>query len=198
MEIERSKCEQQFADSMKRILAARERITINHLSYARAAVLIPLYEKNGECHILFTKRSDQVKHHKREISFPGGVFDLADVDLKKTALREANEEIGLKEDDAQIIGALDDIVTVSEFVVTPFIGLVPYPYPFRLSEIEIAELIEVPVTHLLDKACFSERLVDDGDCKRVVYNYQYHTHAIWGATALILKQFLELIPSSGN
>ena len=79
-----------------------------------------------------------------------------------------------------------------------FIAAIPYPYPFQLSEIEIEELIEAPLALLLDKNCFSERVIDEGDQKRLVYNYQYGRHAIWGATALMLKQLLELLPSQNT
>jgi len=187
--------EKGFIEELGSILEKREQKRINHPSYTHAAVLIPLYKKGGKCHILFTKRTQQVKHHKGQISFPGGVFDEGDGDFRKTALREAREEIGLNENDARIIGALDDIVTVTGFIVTPFVGLIPYPYPFQLSEIEIEELIEVPLSSLLDKQCFGERWIDDEGQKRLVYNYQYGEHAIWGATALMLKQLLELLPS---
>jgi len=188
-------CEKGFIEELGSILEKREQKRINDPSYTHAAVLIPLYKKEGECHILFTKRTQQVKHHKGQISFPGGVFDEGDGDFRKTALREAREEIGLNENDARIIGALDDIVTVTGFIVTPFVGLIPYPYPFQLSEIEIEELIEVPLSSLLDKQCFGERWIDDEGQRRLVYNYQYGEHAIWGATALMLKQLLELLPS---
>jgi len=187
--------EKGFIEELGSILEKREQKRIKDPSYTHAAVLIPLYKKEGECHILFTKRTQQVKHHKGQISFPGGVFDEGDGDFRKTALREAREEIGLNENDARIIGALDDIVTVTGFIVTPFVGLIPYPYPFQLSEIEIEELIEVPLSSLLDKQCFGERWIDDEGQRRLVYNYQYGEHAIWGATALMLKQLLELLPS---
>ena len=187
--------EKGFIEELASILEKREQKRIKDPSYTHAAVLIPLYKKERECHILFTKRTQQVKHHKGQISFPGGVFDEGDGDFSKTALREAREEIGLNENDARIIGALDDIVTVTGFIVTPFVGLIPYPYPFQLSEIEIEELIEVPLSSLLDKQCFGERWIDDEGQKRLVYNYQYGEHAIWGATALMLKQLLELLPS---
>ncbi len=177
------------------ILNRRERKVIEHPSFPRAAVLLPLYEKDGGCHLLFTKRTYQVKHHKGEISFPGGMFDKEDADLERTALREASEEIGLEERDAQILGALDDIVTVTEFIVTPFVGVVPYPYPFKLSPVEIAELIEVPLATLLDPSCFGEKEIIQNDRKRMVEAYQYKDHNIWGATARILKQFLDLISS---
>jgi 8-oxo-dGTP pyrophosphatase MutT (NUDIX family) len=186
-------CGKDFIDEIRGILSKRERRIVEHPSFAHAAVLVPLFNKEGNCHLLFTKRTDQVKYHKGEISFPGGAFDKRDSGLERTALRETFEEIGLKETDVQIIGILDDIVTITEFIVTPFVGFFPYPYPFRTSPIEIAELIEVPVSHLLTEECFGEREVMGMDRKEVVYAYEYGDHIIWGATARILKQFLDLI-----
>ena len=190
------RCEKDFVDQIRKILNTRDRRIIEQPSLARAAVLVPLFEKGENCHIVFTKRSDNVRYHKGEISFPGGVFDERDLELERTALRETNEEIGLNENDVQIIGVLDDIITVTQFVVTPFVGLFPYPYPFKLSPIEIAELIEVPLSSLLGEDRFSEREIIRGTRKEVVYAYQYENHVIWGATARILKQFLDLISSA--
>jgi len=183
-----------FIEEIRDILNKRNRRVIENRSFARAAVLVPLFKKEEDYHVLFTKRTDQVKYHKGEISFPGGTFDEEDLELQRTALREAFEEIGLKESDVQMLGVLDDIVTITEFIVTPFVGFFPYPYPFKVSPIEIAELIEVPLSSLLDEKCFGEREIIQGDRQRIVYTYQHGNHTIWGATALILKQFLDLIP----
>jgi len=193
--IEMRFCEKDFIEEIRKRLFQRERRVIEHPPLSHAAVLVPLFKKAEDCHLLFTKRSDQVKYHKGEISFPGGMVDEEDSELINTALREAHEEIGLKESDVQIIGVLDDIVTVTEFIVTPIVGLFPYPYPFKVSEVEIAELIEVPLSFLLRKDCFSEREIFRRDQREIVYAYQYGEHVIWGATARILKQFLELITS---
>jgi len=189
-------CGENFINELRGLLSKRERGVVNDPAYARAAVVVPLFNKNGHCHILFTKRTHLVKHHKGQISFPGGVFDEEDGDLRRTALREAFEEIGLKENDVQIVGMLDDIVTVTGFIVTPFVGVFGYPYHFRLSQREIEELIEVPISSLQDPACFSESEVVDDERKRAVYNYQYGVHAIWGATALILRQLLQFLPAA--
>ena len=191
-------CGKDFIDQIRTTLSSRQRRVIEHPPFSHAAVLVPLFKKAEDCHLLFTKRSDQVTYHKGEISFPGGVVDEEDSELINTALREAFEEIGLRESDVQIIGVLDDIVTITEFIVTPIVGLFPYPYPFKISEVEIAELIEVPLSFLLDGDSFSERQIFRGDQKEVVYAYQYEKHIIWGATARILKQFLDLIPSPGK
>ena len=189
-------CEKDFIDHIEKMLSSRKRRVIEHPPFSHAAVLVPLFQKGKDCHLLFTKRSEEVKYHKGEISFPGGVVDEEDLELINTALREAHEEIGLKERDVQIIGILDDIVTITEFIVTPIVGLFPYPYPFKVSEVEIAELIEVPLASLLEEDCFSEREIFRGGQKEVVYAYQYGKYIIWGATARILNQFLNLITSS--
>jgi 8-oxo-dGTP pyrophosphatase MutT (NUDIX family) len=188
-------CEKDFVEQIRKLLSSRKRRVIEHPPFSHAAVLVPLFIKGEDCHLLFTKRSEQVKYHKGEISFPGGVVDEEDSELEKTALREAFEEIGLEENDVQIIGVLDDIVTITEFIVTPVVGLFPYPYPFKISKGEIAELIEVPLSFLLDEKCFSEREIIRGGQKEIVYAYQYEKHIIWGATARILKQFLDFISS---
>jgi 8-oxo-dGTP pyrophosphatase MutT (NUDIX family) len=189
-------CEQDFIIKIRSLFSSRQRKVIEHPPFSHAAVLVPLFQKGEDCHLIFTKRSDQVKYHKGEISFPGGVVDEEDKELINTALREAREEIGLKESDVQIIGILDDIVTITEFIVTPIVGLFHYPYPFKVSEVEIAELIEVPLSSLFDEDCFSEREIFRGGREEVIYNYQYGNHNIWGATARILKQFLDLISSA--
>ena len=192
------RCGKDFMDQLRERLSGRKRRVIDHPPFSHAAVLVPLFKKGADCHLLFTKRTDQVKHHKGEISFPGGVVDEVDSELEMTALREAHEEIGLREKDVQIMGSLDDIITTTGFIVTPVVGTFPYPYPFTVSEVEIAELIEVPLSFLLKKECFGEMAVDRGGWEEVVYTYQYGKHTIWGATARILKQFLDLMNLAGT
>jgi 8-oxo-dGTP pyrophosphatase MutT (NUDIX family) len=186
-------CQEDFVDEIRRLLSGRQRKAIEYPSLARAAVLVPLFNKGGSCHLLFTKRTEQVKYHKGEISFPGGMLDKEDQSLERTALREAFEEIGLKEEDVQLIGALDDILTTTQFIVTPFVGLFSYPYPFQTSPVEIAELIEVPLSFLLNKDNFAEHEITRMGQRDIIFAYQYGGHTIWGATARILKQFLDLI-----
>src|SRR5437016_14087723 len=108
----------------------------------RAAVLLPLYRLEDEYFVLLTRRSEQVAHHKGQISCPGGAIDAEDADALAAALRETEEEVGIAPEDVQILGALDDLeATVSGFLITPFVGLIPYPYPLRLNPCEIAELV---------------------------------------------------------
>jgi 8-oxo-dGTP pyrophosphatase MutT (NUDIX family) len=187
-------CDPPFMEAIRAVLSGRRREVIEQTGLPRAAVLVPLFQKAGDCRFLFTRRSDTVKHHRGEISFPGGTFDEEDGDLERTALREAWEEIGLREGDVRILGVLDDIETRTGFIVTPFAGVIPSPYSFTLSEREIAELIEVPLSTLTGPDCYGEHEIVHQGLKRVVPSYRYGPHIIWGATARILRQFLGLLP----
>jgi 8-oxo-dGTP pyrophosphatase MutT (NUDIX family) len=185
-----------LALKIKEILAHRE---VKQLAvgpgHTRAAVLVPLFTKDGSCHILFTKRSDKVRYHKGEISFPGGNHDDTDEDLLATALREAHEEIGLRPQDVSLLGALDEMTTMTDFIVSPFVGLIPYPYTFVPSADEIDEIIILPLAGFLTTGVLSEDYRTYNGRTEKVSVYKSGKHIIWGATAQILRQFLELIPA---
>lgn len=166
------------------ILASRECRRIRDEKLAPSAVLLLLFEKEGECNVLFTRRSEKVAYHKGEISFPGGTVDPDDSDLLHTALREGAEEIGLDRRDVRILGRLDDIFTLTTgFVITPYVGIIPYPYKFEINTDEISELILVPLQAIAEEY----RVEDSG-----VTHFHLPDHIIWGATARILKEFLDL------
>jgi len=162
-----------------------------------AAVLVLLYQHEGREHVIFQKRTDLVQDHKGQISFPGGGAELGDVDLKFTALRETHEEIGVHPDHIEILGQLDDMVTISNFRVTPFVGwLDRYPYEWRFSDDEVAYLLEVPLDHLRNPASLvpDRRLINGQE--RVFHSYQWGQDLIWGATARMLANFLQVVEAA--
>jgi len=163
----------------KEILADRKRDLISDNSLRQSAVLVPLFKKDDDYNVLFIKRTENLTYHKGEISFPGGARENNE-DLKDTALRESHEEIGLKPRDVNVLGVLDDIRTVSSsFIVTPFVGIIPYPYNFIINNTEVQRIIIVPLSFFLDNLDTIE--------------WRYDGETIWGGTAFILKNFLSII-----
>ena len=178
---------------LKKFLSQREKRRIADSGCIPAAVLMPLYCKEGQYHILFTKRTSTVKTHKGEISFPGGSYERSDGSLLNTALRESAEEIGLVSGDVEVLGELDDTVTtVSNYVISPFVALIPYPYLFRLEKNETEEIIEVPIKSLLDRHSVKQQVEYKDGRPLDEYIYIYEGRRIHGATARILNHFLDI------
>jgi 8-oxo-dGTP pyrophosphatase MutT (NUDIX family) len=180
-------------EKLRQALASRQRIGLNSIGLIEAAVLIPIFCKDGEYHILFTQRSDQVPHHKGQISFPGGARSKDDTTLQDTALRESQEEVGLKAKDAEIVGELDDTpTTTSGYNISPFVAFIPYPYKFTLSPFEISEIFSIPISTLLHKANRKKERYTFGGEVFANYSYEFGGRVIWGATARIVEQLLEI------
>ena len=177
---------------LKQVLAERVKVDITDSDLMPAAVLILLYAKNGSFHVLLNKRSELVEYHKGEISFPGGARDPEDRDFVDTALRETEEEMGVSKGDITILGQLDDIITRTNFGVRVYVGTIPYPYPFNPSADEIAEVLEIPISVLQDPTNLLQdaRLVD-GELS-ITISYACDGHVVFGATATILEQFLDI------
>jgi 8-oxo-dGTP pyrophosphatase MutT (NUDIX family) len=158
-----------------------------------AAVLLPLFRKNGAYHVLFTKRTEHLNHHRGEISFPGGVRHPEDRNTLETALRETWEEVGIAPDDVNILGELDDFHSVYNYLVTPYVGIVAAEYQFRINPAEIERLIEVPLAHLLQPGIFRVEEWNRHGRLHTVFFFTWHGDEIWGLTAAILKQFLDIV-----
>lgn len=180
-------------EKLRQLLAQRQMRRIVDTGRVPSAVLLPVYSRQGQYHILFIKRTEYVTEHKGQISFPGGTTEKADKTLLDTALRECCEEIGLHAEDIEILGELDNqVTTTSNFIVSTFVAAIPWPYQFKMQKYEVAEIIEIPILALLDRHSLQPGTeILDG---QVVNSYTYHYHGkiIWGATARILRQFLDI------
>ena len=161
-----------------------------------AAVLAPLYALNGRPHLLFTRRSADLKAHKGEISFPGGSRDLADVSLEYTALRETHEELGIAPERVEVIGALPPVLAaVSNFFVTPFVGwLGEGVLPLQPNPSEVAEVIEAPLYALADPAIYHTEQWRRGGMAYTIHFYDFGAYRIWGLTGRMLRTLLDRLP----
>ena len=155
--------------------------------------MVLLYPKNGEYSVLLNKRSQDVEHHKGEISFPGGAQDPEDLDTLDTALRETEEEMGIRRDDISVLGEMDEVATRSRFRVSVFAGTIDDPHEFSPSADEIAEIVEFPVSALQAPTSLRVDTHWQADGPSTVYSYAYGKHLVFGATARILQQFLQLL-----
>ena len=182
---------------IKDVLSARppQIIDDNQALYRHASVLIPIFRDNGEYKIIFTKRTNRVEEHKGQISFPGGAVDKEDVSLEETALREAYEEVGLLREDVTVLGRTDDALTLaSNYIIHPFVGFIPYPYPFRINPVEVKRILEVP----LSLFWVEDHIDKTGpvEYEGVTYEsliYPYQGDVIWGASARIMENLIEIL-----
>lgn len=161
-----------------------------------AAVLIPFLRRDGAWHILFTRRNADLPEHSGQVAFPGGRADPGDPDPETTARREAHEEIGLAPGDVRILGRLYDFLTITNYTVTPVVGVMPWPYPLRLSPAEVSRAFTIPLDWLADPAHREERqrpLPPPFAPVPVVYFQPYDGELLWGATATFTVGLLEVL-----
>jgi len=175
-------------------LSRRPRVTLDSSDLVSAAVLVPVTDRDGP-HVVFTKKTSGVPHHKGQFSFPGGVVETGDGSRVETALREAWEEIRLPAEAVEVLGLLDDTPTrATNFVITPVVGIVRDPVVFKPDGREIERVIEVPLATLRDPAIFRTELWErDGEPHPVLFYQVSAEDLVWGATARILSQFLALL-----
>jgi 8-oxo-dGTP pyrophosphatase MutT (NUDIX family) len=180
-------------DDLRRVLLSpEEAISLEVHGRTDAGVLVPLYIEGGELHAVFTKRREDLRRHPGEISFPGGRYDEGEVDLRATALREAEEEIGLPQQAVEIVGALQPTPTIATgYAVYPFVGLISPGRTWTLSAREVAEVLELSLSALVGGYA-RRRLVRRGLPIRTD-TYLVGENLIWGATARILADLLDRI-----
>jgi len=178
---------------LREALSRRQKQHLTEAKMVPSAVLIPLYWREGQYHILLTQRTERVREHKGQISFPGGARQEGDRTLLDTALRESAEEIGLAPGEVKVLGEMDDTLTeTTHYIISPFVGLIPWPYKFKVDGWETEEIIEAPISALMDKDCLHQETEIISGQAVTSYFYHYHGKVIWGATARILHQFLDI------
>ena len=159
----------------------------------RAAVLVPLVDRDDGFHVLLTQRSARLKNHAGQISFPGGRIETGDRDARTAALRETAEEIGLAALQVRVLGYLPDHVVISGFRVTPVVGLVTPPLALSIDRSEVDEAFEVPLNYLLDPAHHRPRRRRLQDREIELTDMPYGARNIWGATAGMLMTLFSLL-----
>jgi 8-oxo-dGTP pyrophosphatase MutT (NUDIX family) len=180
------------ADKIATVLASRAAKNITGCEYRPAAVLMPIQEREDGDYLVLTKRAEELNHHRGQVAFPGGRIDAGDRGELEAALRESHEEIGIDPAHVRVLGRLDQVAAAYDFVVTPFVGVIPASYEFRLNPSETAAVFAVPITALLEPQCvtIADHLSSHGES---VYHFYYDGWDIWGATARIIVQFLDLV-----
>jgi len=160
-----------------------------------AAVLVPLVHRDQEWHLVFTHRTHMVESHKGQVSFPGGACQSGET-AEQTALREAEEEIGLRPQDVRLLGRLGEMDTITAYRITPLVGSIPWPYSFRPSPTEVERVFSIPIQWLADRRNWQEKKVTslDGTGSVAVIIYQpYEGEILWGASARITMEFLQVV-----
>lgn len=162
--------------------------------FRRSAVILPLYLRDGIPFMLLTLRTEKVRDHQKQICFPGGTPREGETSLLETALREVYEEIGVERKEVEILGELDEIYTLTYYRIKPFVGFINYPRPLRISADEIEEVIEVKIEDLLKREIFRKEVRGNflGE-PYYVYFFDLGKWVIWGATARIIKNFIEVV-----
>ena len=162
------------------------RQTLHIEGYQKAAVLVPLCTDPG-LELLFTKRTETVETHKGQISFPGGVVDETDSEIVETALREADEEVGLHRSCIEVIGMLDDMATPTGFIITPVVGIICSSPQLTINHNEVAEVFRGPLSFFVDEKNGRKETRRLLGTDREVWFFEFEGHTIWGATAVIIR-----------
>ncbi|MFT5163973.1 MAG: 8-oxo-dGTP pyrophosphatase MutT (NUDIX family) [Alteromonadaceae bacterium] len=155
-----------------------------------AAVLIPMVERHNKLFVILTQRAAHLKHHPGQVSFPGGRFEHADDTLINTALRETHEEVGIKPGEVQIIGQLQTYQTISQYVVTPFVGFVNADYQLILDKNEVDDAFEVPWAFFLNRDNHHQMSFKRLGQQRNVHFMPFENRFIWGTTAAMLHDLV--------
>ena len=158
----------------------------------RAAVVAPIFHRDGEPHVVFTRRADDLSDHPGQMSFPGGGMEPGDEDLQAAASREADEEIGLRRPETEFVGRLDELETVSAYVVTPFVARVP-DRTYQPDDREVARVVPLSVSALVDPTNYEAERREHPRYGQIRLDFfTVGDHTVWGATGRMLAQLLQL------
>mgnify|MGYP001163524965 FL=1 len=171
----------------------KKNINLDSNSYKIAAVLFPLIEKNNELKVILTTRSKDLPSHPGQVCFPGGKLEKTDKNIIECAKRESFEEVGIKNDQINLLGQLDDCITGTNFKVTPVIGLIDSNYIPVLQEKEVADIFEVPLDYFIEKNNQKIEYANYKDKSYSYYQYNWENKKIWGSTARIIVNFCEIM-----
>lgn len=161
-----------------------------------AAVLIPLLRFTDEWHVLFTRRNAGLPEHSGQVAFPGGRADPGDPDPETTALRETWEETGISPVDVQVMGRLPRFLTITNYLVTPVVGQIPWPYPLQPAQAEVSRIFTIPLNWLADPANYQERsraLAQPFSTISVIYFNEYDGEVLWGASARFMLVLIKIL-----
>ncbi|MBF5046144.1 CoA pyrophosphatase [Aggregicoccus sp. 17bor-14] len=181
-----------FFDALSQRLHSRptRRVNLPGLTLRESAVLVPLHARGGRPHVVFTQRPTHLRTHAGQFAFPGGTRDPSDASPEATALREAHEELGIPPEGVRVLGALDEVSTLTEFRIQPVVGVIAPDLVYVPSAHEVALILELPLAHFLDPAVRRTELRSAHGRTYEVDFYSYGEHVIWGATARILRNLL--------
>jgi len=197
--------EEEIAHRLKNALANKSDYPIYDSPYPEglisdtprpAAVLIPLCRQDQAWHVLFTRRTDTLPEHSGQVSFPGGRVEKEDPDPETAALREAWEEIGLNPADVRLLGRVNDFLTITSYLVTPVVGVIPWPYPLKLAVNEVSRTFTVPLRWLADPANHETQYRElplPYQSIPVIYFHPYQGEIIWGASARFMMRLVEIL-----
>jgi 8-oxo-dGTP pyrophosphatase MutT (NUDIX family) len=182
---------------ISRLLNSRAPRKLERHGEGRAAVLMPIFQKENEYFFLLTQRTHTVETHKGQISFPGGIAE-GDETPSRTALRETWEEIGLASDRIEVLGEFDEYLAITSLIVTPFVARIDYPFDLNPNPSEVEEILQVPLSLFQDDSSLRIEIRRRLDRDQPVYFYNFQGRDVWGLTAQIIRDFVLLLGSSAQ
>jgi len=183
----------EFKEELKEALLKYQFRKLPHGGKRPSAVMILIKNINSTPSVLLTKRSEKVSTHKGQMSLPGGSFDSEDIEILNCAFRETEEEVGVSKDKIDFLGRFDDYVSIFGFHIATFAGVIDSETTYKISEDEIDDYIEVPLSIFINKEYYKTEIYTHEDQDYTIYFYKYKNFEIWGLTARILTDFAKKI-----